>query len=181
MSSINTIDAKEDLLKLFKFVSIQPGKFIMGSPKDEEGRYSDEDQKEVEITKSFEMLETPVTQLQYYSIMDINPSCYEGLQKPVHNVSWNDAIEFCKKLNGLDPDHYYRLPTEAEWEYCCRAGTTTSYSFGNDIKNLDQFAHFNSNYGPINVKFLLPNPWGLYDMHGNIWEWVLDYYSASRE
>jgi sulfatase modifying factor 1 len=161
-------------LKAFKFIPIHPGKFTMGSQEDKVAQGSGEPQKEVEITKRFEMQDTQVTQLQYSSIMDTNPSTYEGLQKPVQNVSWNDVQDFIKKLNELDKDYTYRLPTEAEWEYCCRAGTTTPYS----NTPLENYAHFNSNDGPINVQSKLPNPWGLYDMHGNVWEWCQDWYGA---
>lgn len=165
--------SKEDPLRLFKFVRIHAGKFLMGSPRDEKGRYSDEDRIEVEITQPFEMLETAVTQLQYFSIMEINPSSYEGMQKPVQNVSWEDCQTFIKKLNEIDPQfrHIYRLPTEAEWEYCCRAGSYSPY-----WEPIEQFAHFNSSDGPVNVKSKRPNDFGLYDMHGNVWEWCSDWY-----
>lgn len=91
----------------FKFIPIPSGKFLMGSPENEKERYKDENQVEVEITKPFEMQETQVTQLQYFSIMDINPSTYEGTQKPVQNVSWYDAQEFIEKLNKFDADHIF--------------------------------------------------------------------------
>lgn len=166
-------------IQLFKFIPIQPGKFLMGSPKDEEGRFEDENQVEVEITKPFEMQETQVTQLQYFSIMETNPSTYEGMQKPVHNISWQDAESFAHKLNELDRDHFYRLPTEAEWEYCCRAKSKHCYSFGSS-SDLHDYAHFDSSDGPINVKTKLPNACGLYDMHGNVWEWCLDWYAQLK-
>jgi formylglycine-generating enzyme len=171
---INKNEIPENPLKLFKFIQIKPGKFLMGSPKDEEGRCDDENQVDVEITHPFEMQETQVTQLQYFSIMNINPSSYEGMQKPVQNICWDDIQEFIKKLNDLDSEYIYRLPTEVEWEYCCRAGTTTPYSFdNNDIKD---YAHFNSADGPIDVKSKNPNPWGLFGMHGNVWELCNDRY-----
>ncbi len=160
-----------ELLKLFEFVSIPAGKFIIGSPREEKGRDEDEDQVEVELD-AFEMMTTQVTQLQYYAVTSESPSWHEGLQKPVHNVSWVDVKTFCERLNKLDPSHHYRLPTEAEWEYACRAGSKGPY--GNPCKSekdLDQFAHFDSHEGPINVKSLLPNSFGLYDMHGNVGEW----------
>lgn len=169
---------KENPLNLFKFVSISSGKFLMGSPEDEKGRYKDENQVEVEITKPFEMQETQVTQLQYFTIMEINPATYEGMQKPVHNVSWSDTQKFISKMNELDSEYTYRLPTEAEWEYSCRAGTTTSYSW-DDKFSISNYAKFNSNNGPVNVKSLDPNPWGLYDMHGNVWEWTSDWYGET--
>lgn len=164
-------------LDLFKFISIPAGKFLMGSPPMEEGRYGDEDQVEVEITQSFEMQETQVTQLQWRAIMG-KPynSTYSGIQKPVQDVSWNNCQRFIEKMNCINADYVYRLPTEAEWEYACRAGTTASYCCGH-VDNLKDYAHFNSNTGPISVKSLLPNDLGLYDMHGNVWEWCNDWYA----
>jgi formylglycine-generating enzyme len=171
-SIMNTF--KENPISRFKFISISPGRFTMGSPKNEVGRFDDENQVEIELTEPFEMQETQVTQLQWHSIMETDPSGYEGIQKPVHNVSWFDAQEFCAKLNELDSKYIYRLPTEAEWEYCCRAGTETAYSCLNN--RLEDYACFNSD-GPSSVKNFKPNPWGLYDMHGNVWEWCEDAYS----
>jgi hypothetical protein len=169
---------QENPLNLFKFIPIPAGKFTMGSPESEEGRWEDENQVEVEITKPFEMGETQVTQLQYYSIMDVNPSTYEGMQKPVHNVSWNGAQKFIEKLNELDEFYEYRLPTEAEWEYACRAGTTEAYSCPeiNQLEALPGHAHFNYSDGPINVKSKNFNGFHLYDMHGNVWEWTNSWY-----
>lgn len=168
---------KENPLKLFTFIGIHPGKFIMGSPKAEEDRFEDENQVEVEISKAFEMQETTVTQIQYFSIMETNPSIYEGMQKPVQNVSWNDCQEFIKKINHLDEYYEYRLPTEAEWEYACRAGTTSAWYVG--YQDLKDYAHFNSKNGPLPVKSKLPNDWGLYAMHGNVWEWCNDWYDST--
>lgn len=171
--------AEENPLKLFKFIPIQPGKFLMGSPENEENRWADENQVKVEITKPFEMQETQITQIQWDAIMDTNPSAYEGMQKPVQNVSWEDAQEFIEKLNKLNAEYVYRLPTEAEWEYCCRAGTQTPHSC--EAEDLSHFSFFESNDGPLNVKSLQPNSWGLYDMHGNVWEWCQDWYAETLQ
>ncbi len=174
---------KENPLNFFKFIPIPSGKFTMGSPESEENRYSDEKQVEVEITKPFEMGKAQVTQLQYYSIMNVNPSTYEGMQRPVHNVSWSAAQKFIEKLNGLDEFYEYRLPTEAEWEYACRAGTKEAYNCPeiNQLEALPGHAHFNSSDGPMNVQSKNFNGFHLYDMHGNVWEWCSDWYSNKLE
>ncbi len=122
-----------------------------------------------------------VTQEQYEKVMGTNPSEFTGKkQNPVEKVNWNDAVEFCRKLSELPEEekagHVYRLPTGAEWEYACRAGTKTKYSFGHDASKLGDFAWYNKNSGdsthPVGKK--KPNPWGLYDMHGNVYEWTTD-------
>lgn len=165
----------ENPLKLFKFIPIPAGSFLMGSPEDEENRSSDEAQAEVEITKPFEMMETQVTQLQWQSITNSNPSDYKGIQKPVQNISWNDCQAFCEKLNKLDLEYHYRLPTEAEWEYACRSEIRGPYFCRPQY--LEDFAIFDQSEGPENVKSKNPNGWGLYDMHGNVWEWCQDWYA----
>ena len=108
--------------------------------------------------------------------MGDNPSYFKGDDLPVENVSWDDVQEFIKKLNEKENTHKYRLPSEAEWEYAARAGTTTRYSFGDDDSELKEYAWFSENLGdmthPVGKKGA--NPWGLYDVHGNIWEWVQD-------
>ena len=158
-------------------VPIPAGKFLMGSPETEEGRRGDETQHLVQITKPFYLSAYEVTQQQYLEVMDKNPSYRKGAMKPVENVSWDDATEFCERLSkseGLK----YRLPTEAEWEYACRAGTTTEYSFGDDLTQLLKHAWFlaNSDGTTHLVGEKLPNDWGLFDMHGNVWEWCHDWY-----
>ena len=121
-----------------------------------------------------------VTQSQYEAVMGRNPSKFEGANNPVENVSWDDAVAYCAKLSSLPAERaagrVYRLPTAAEWEYACRAGTTTEYSFGDDAKDLGKYAWFGDNSGNTThaVGEKLPNVWGLYDMHGNIWEWCSD-------
>jgi len=169
------------------FVYIEPGTFMMGSPSDEPDRYSNETQHQVTLTKGYFMQTTEVTQSQWKEIMESNPSDFSscGDNCPVENVSWNDIQEFIQKLNQKEIGRNYRLPTEAEWEYAARAGTSTSFFWGN------QADCSRANYGngllsgeckSINpgktktVKSYLPNNWGLYDMHGNVWECCSDWY-----
>ena len=123
----------------------------------------------------------PVTQGQYEAVMGINRSSNKHSQSenhPVERVSWDDAQEFINRLNGSSPRH--RLPTEAEWEYACRAGTETEYFFGEDSDELGRYAWYsgNSNGKTHPVGQMESNPWGLYDMHGNVWEWVSDWYGS---
>ena len=151
-----------------KMVLIRPGKFMMGDGKD---------QHEVTISKPFYMGVTEVTQAQYEAVMGTNPSDFKGATNPVETVSWNDATEFCKKLPEKTRQTV-RLPTEAEWEYACRAGTQTAFSFGDDPSALGDYAWHMDNgkmmTHPVGQK--RPNAWGLYDMHGNVWEWCADWY-----
>jgi formylglycine-generating enzyme required for sulfatase activity len=172
-----------------KMVLIRPGKFMMGSPASEASRRDDEGpQHEVTITKPFYMGVTEVTQEQYEAVMGTNPSHVKGATNPVEWVwwndaaSWNDATEFCKKLSEKTRQAV-RLPTEAEWEYACRAGTQTKFSFGDDPSALGDYAWWNGNSGnaihPVGQK--KPNAWGLYDMNGNVWEWCADWYGEYQE
>jgi formylglycine-generating enzyme required for sulfatase activity len=158
-------------------VAIKPGKFSMGSP-DGKGDDDERPAHPVEITEPFWLGQTEVTQAQWQAVMGNNPSHFTGLDRPVERVSWNDATEFCKRLSektGMT----FRLPTEAEWEYACRGGTTTAYSFGESDALLSEFAWFSGN-SPRSTQLVAtrkPNAWGLYDKHGNVWEWVNDWYS----
>lgn len=166
----------------FRFVRIPAGKFLMGSPASEIGRGDDETQHEVTISKPFDLGIYPVTQSLWQAVMRNNRSRFKGPDLPVENVSWNDAQEFIKELNRMAGENAYRLPTEAEWEYACRAGTTTPFWTGENITT-DQ-ANFNGEglangvdrHKTTPVAMFKPNPWGLYDMHGNVLEWVQDRY-----
>lgn len=155
---------------LGKFVKIPAGEFLMGA----ENSYIDEQPvHKVIISKSFEMCATEVTQSQWQMLMGNNPSSFKGVNQPVNNVSWDEAVEFIEKVNMLSKDYTYRLPTEAEWEYACRAGSTDDHA-----GDLDQMAWYEANSGgkthPVGKK--KPNEWGLYDMHGNVQEWCQDWY-----
>ena len=166
---INTLD--------MEFVLIQPGEFDMGSPANETGRYDDEGPvHHVTISKAFYLSKYEVTQKQWNEVMGDNPSYFKGDDLPVEFVFWDDVQEFIKKLNKKESTDKYRLPSEAEWEYAARAGTTTRYSFGDDDSKLGEYAWYRENSGdkthPVGNKGA--NPWGLYDMHGNVWEWVQD-------
>jgi formylglycine-generating enzyme required for sulfatase activity len=171
-----------------EFAHIPAGSFMMGSPEDEQGRRVDERQHKVTLTKDFYIQKTEVTQAQWKAVMGNNPSTFKGCDDcPVETISWNDAQEFIKRLNKLDGrGRKYRLPTEAEWEYAARAGTTTPFAFGKCLSTDE--ANYNGNYPlkgcpegeyrqkTIPVASLKPNAWGLYDMHGNVWEWCEDWY-----
>jgi formylglycine-generating enzyme required for sulfatase activity len=160
-----------------KFVPIPPGQFVMGSPEDEDGRDTDESQHSVTLTKGFYMAIVPVTQAQWVMVMETDPSHWQRDDLPVENVSWYDAEAFCQKLSHLE-GRRYRLPTEAEWEYACRAGTTTEFYSGAGNDALASIAWDSDNSGghTRSVGGKLPNAWGLYDMEGNVWQWCWDYY-----
>ncbi len=165
-----------------KLVLIPKGTFTMGSPTDEVGRSEDETQHEVTISQNFYLGAYEVTQTQYQEVMGENPSLFKQPRNPVEQVSWEDAVEFCKRMSELPAEkaagRVYRLPSEAEWEYACRAGSTTKYNFGDDNRHLGSFAwqRDNSKFKPHSVGQKQPNAWGLYDMHGNVWEWCADWY-----
>ena len=157
-------------------VFIPEGTFKMGSLR-MGGYENDMPRHEVTLTNPFYMGKYEVTEQQWQVVMGRNPSCFKGAKLPVNQISWNDAKEFIKKLNAKT-DGGYRLPTEAEWEYACRAGTTTEYSFGDYITPKDA-NYDDSNKGkPVAVGSYKANAFGLYDMHGNIWEWCEDWYGG---
>ena len=152
-------------------IAIPGGTFKMGSPGDEGSDY-EKPQHEVTVS-SFYMGKYTITQAQYQKLMGNNPSKFRGNnQRHVEQVSWDDAVEFCQRLSKQTGKEY-RLPTEAEWEYACRAGTTTAFHFGKTIT--DKLANYDENVGETNaVGKYPPNAFGLYDMHGNVWEWCED-------
>jgi formylglycine-generating enzyme required for sulfatase activity len=161
-----------------KFVYISPGTFMMGSAKNEAVRDKYEKQHKEMVTKGFYMGATEVTQGQWKAIMGNNPSGFNhcGDDCPVEQVSWYDAQEFIKKLNDKEGTNKYRLPANIEWEYSCRAGSASTYYFGDDESILKDYAWYseNSNNETHPVARLKPNAWGLYDMLGNVWEWTQD-------
>lgn len=138
------------------------------------------------VAKPFRMSEAEITQSQYLAVMGNNPSRFVGDQRPVEQVSWEDAREFCRRLSGLESEmasgRRYRLPTETEWEYACRADMQAPYGFGDQEELLGEYARFAElSGGTIEVKQKQPNAWGLYDMHGNVAEWCLDVAGDDRE
>jgi formylglycine-generating enzyme required for sulfatase activity len=167
-----------EVFATMEFVQIPAGCFQMGSPPNETGRSSDEGPEHKVCVDGFWMGKYEVTQAQWQKVMGTNPAYFKGADNPVENVSWEDAQEFINKLNKQIGKNIYRLPTEAEWEYACRAGTQTAYSFGDDPGRLGEYVWYSENSGrqthPVGQK--KPNNWGLYDMHGNVWEWCADIY-----
>jgi formylglycine-generating enzyme required for sulfatase activity len=193
-------------------VWLPPGTFVMGSPTNEAERYADETQHTVTLTKGFYMRKYAVTQGEYLALIGSNPSYFTtrdynsntipaDLNRPVEQVSWIDATNYCAHLTqqeqaaGRVPSGWvYRLPTEAEWEYACRAGTTTAFHYGDALyggmANFDDHDVYDASIGTIyisspavlwlprttTVGSYQPNGWGLYDMHGNVWEWCRDLY-----
>ncbi len=164
--------------KVMRFCYCPAGKFTMGSPVSEPGHSNDENQVSVTISQGFWMAETEVTQGQWQSVIGSNPSRFKGASLPVEQVSWEDAQEMVRKLNQTSrpPSGFkFALPTEAQWEYACRAGTQTAYAFGSQLT--PQKANFGKGAGGQTVAVMSygPNRWGLYEMHGNVWEWCSDW------
>jgi len=192
------------------FVRIEPGEFMMGSPETEVGRETNETQHKVKITRGFLMGTTCVTQAQWNAVMETTVVQQrdkynrrwvlvgEGDELPMYYMSWDEAVQFCKKLGDKEGRHY-RVPTEAEWEYCCRAGTTGAFGGMGDIEDMawyadnsgriDSYAIFKKNPDDYDRPILRnhchvhpvatkkPNAWGLYDMHGNVYQWCSDYFA----
>lgn len=177
-------------------VPIKPGTFTMGSSASSGLPYlrdDDENPHAVTISRGFWMGRREVTQQEYAAVMGLNTSIWQGMDRPVENLTWGQALDYCHVLTAIEsaagnvPDGYeYRLPTEAEWEYACRAGSTTEFNVGNVLVCSD--AHFfhsyhsgsdcNNGSGTADVESYAPNAWGLFDMHGNVLEWCLDSYTA---
>ena len=162
-----------------------PGSFMMGSPETEDDRCSDETRHRVTLKQGFWMGKYEVTQLQWESVMGENPSSFKGGNRPVEWVSWDDCQVFIRKINA-DGKVTVALPTEAQWEYACRAGTTTPFSFGQFLNGDKANCDGNYPYGKTakgyhrkettSVGSYAPNAWGLYDMHGNVFEWCVERY-----
>lgn len=166
---------------------IPPGRFWMGSPESEPERFDDEGPRhEVTLTQGFWLFDTTVTQALWEAVMAGNPSHFQGPDRPVEMVSWNDCQGFIDTLNQRLPGLALGLPTEAQWEYACRAGTQTPFYFGDSItpEQVNYHGNYPYNHAPkgpyrgetVAVKTLPPNPWGLYEMHGNVREWCADYW-----
>jgi len=161
-----------------EFVLIPTGAFTMGAS---DGNFDEQPVRTVHISQPFYLGKYEVTQSQWAAVMGHNPSAFHahpGL--PVEHVSWEDVQEFLRRLNSAEGGTPYRLPTEAEWEYAARAGTMTAYGFGSDMSRLDEYAWYggNTHNQSYPVGQLKPNAWGLHDMHGNVWEWVQDWYET---
>ena len=174
-----------------RFRWINPGQFQMGSPESELQRYDDEQQHEVHLSEGYWLADTVCSQALWLGVMGENPSRFNGHDKPVEQVSWDDTKEFIERLNKDIAELAVRLPSEAEWEYACRAGTTGPFSFGDNITpeqvNYDgsepyaEGAKGLDRHETVAVKTLPANPWGLYEMHGNVYEWCEDWFQATYQ
>jgi len=183
-----TRELQKKIISEIEYAKISCGIFFMGSNK---GLENEKPVHEVKIEKEFEIGIVPVTQKQWRTVMETEP--WKGIPKtsdgdkyPATYITWIEAETFMKRLVALDSDFNYRFPTEAEWEYCCRAGTQTEFHFGDDESKLYKYGWFDKNvleagyFHAQEVGEKDPNQWGIYDMHGNIWEWVDDWYVDSH-
>jgi formylglycine-generating enzyme required for sulfatase activity len=167
------------------FCWIPPGNFTIGSPAGEKDRQDDEDQVPVRISRGFWLAKTECTQGQWQAVMGSSPSHFKGEELPVESVSWEEVQGFLSELNGqgvLPPEWKWALPTEAQWEYACRAGTMTVFSFGDSLGSRQ--ANFHGGFldeTTADVGSHAANAWGLHDMHGNVFEWCADFYIEEYE
>lgn len=191
---------KPSEVQKFEFITIQSGTFRMGSPQEEPNRDENEILRTIKIQNDFEIQKTPLTQYQWYLVTGKNPSRFKNKQNcpseylelneiplcpnhPVERVSWDDVQNFVFKLNQRQKKYFYRLPTETEWEYAARGGTTTPFFFGTSVQELNQYTWLEPYGNPAQLQQTSrvgskkPNPFGLYDIIGNVWEWVSDIYS----
>ena len=164
-----------------EFILVPSGSFMMGADKKLEDASNDETPRHrVIISKAFYLGKFQVTQSQWVTVMGDNPSEFKGSSNPVENVSWDNVRSFVHKLNQMEGTDKYRLPTEAEWEYAARADTESTYFFGYEDRDLGRYAWYAGNSGekthPVGQKGA--NAWGLHDIHGNVWEWVQDWYDG---
>ncbi|MDJ0873824.1 MAG: formylglycine-generating enzyme family protein [Desulfobacterales bacterium] len=165
-----------------ELIKLPAGSFVMGGDWDAEQADENElPQHEVVFKQPLYIGRTPVTQAQWEAVMGSNPSEFKGGDHPVETVSHEDAAEFLQRLNQREENPGYRLPTEAEWEYAARAGSTSSYCFGPQTAKLAEYAWFQKNSGRTThpVGQLAPNAWGLHDMHGNVHEWCADWFDRN--
>lgn len=177
------------IIQVFRWC--EPGEFLMGSPEDEPERTDDETLHKVELTKGFWIADTTVTQALWLAVMGENPSSFKGDNNPVDSVSFEKVCIFIDKMNALKPELKLCLPSEAQWEYACRAETTSPFYFGNQIDS--SVVNFDGGYlhgdvekneyreKTVAVKSLPPNGWGLYEMHGNVEEWCQDWFGEYPE
>jgi formylglycine-generating enzyme required for sulfatase activity len=163
-----------------RFIPVEPGRFLMGSSPEEIGREAQETLHTVELTRRFWLGELEVTLHQWAVVMGDNPSWFaqDDGRRPVENITWFQAQEFLQRLTKLGPGSSFRLPTEAEWEFACRAGTSTAYGVGSTLTtadaNIARSPETAASGQTMRVGSFPPNPWGFRDMHGNVWEWTSD-------